>query len=118
MGRNKEDIQDRLLVQMSKVNRKSDRNAGDVTLAEQLEKQRLEDLKSDAQKRAETPRNLWVVYLREFMTEKRKVCSTKMFTTIVAKFPDEIDEFHQTGAVFSGLVPFFEEKTTHLDNRI
>lgn len=118
MARNKEDIQDSLLRQMDKLSRRSERPSGDLTFEEQLKKQAAYDKMSDEQKRAATPKRIWMEKLIEYVVHIRKVCTSSEFGAIAQKNAEDINEFHVTGASFPSTISFFEEKTYQIVNRI
>lgn len=119
MGRNKEDIQDRITLQMEKISKRSDRNSDTPSLAEQLAQRAKYEKLSDEQKRAATPYNIWLDHLLTFMVDKKRVTSHSRFRIIVSKFKKDIEAFHSSGIAFSGMLRFFEEKSNILlnDNR-
>jgi hypothetical protein len=116
MGRYKSDIQDSMLKQMEKVNRRSDRKSEDISLEAQLKRQAAYDKMSDEQKRAAVPYSDWYRELEKFMVDKRKVTTNRIFRSIGTKYSPDLHKFHETGASFPSIVPFIKEKSNYLGN--
>lgn len=116
MGRNKEDIQDRLTLQMEKISKRAEKRPEDLTLSEQLIKREAYDKLTVEQKRAAVPYPLWRDHLYVFMVFKKKITTNTLFKTLSYKFQKEMHEFHDSGCSFSDIVAFVEEKSTLLSN--
>lgn len=116
MGRHKADIQDSILKQMEKDNRRSDRKGEDISLAGQLKRAAEYEKMSDEQKRAATPYSDWYRKLEEFMIDKKKITTNRIFRSMVAHFSNDLHKFHESGASFSSMIPFVQEKSNYLDN--
>lgn len=116
MGRYKSDIQDSMLKQMEKVNRRSDRKNEDISLEAQLRREEAFNRMTDEQKRAAVPYSDWYRKLEEYMVDRKKVTTNRIFKSIGTKYSLNLRKFHESGDAFSNIIPFIEEKTSYFSN--
>jgi hypothetical protein len=116
MGRDKEDIQNRLTLQMEKTNRRSDKRPDDLTLAEQLIKRAAYDKLTIEQKRAALPYTDWKSHVQEFMIHKKKITTNSLFQKMSCKYANEMHAFHDSGCSLLEIINFVEEKSGELSN--
>lgn len=116
MGKYKEDAQDDILRQMDKLNRRSDRKAEDLSLEAQLKILKMKEKMTPEQRRAAAPFRDWKDALHRFIVDEKKICTTKIFSTICSKYENSVKEFHTKGSPFSDTVTFFESKSIQLSN--
>jgi len=81
------------------------------SLAEQL----AEFNKSPEQKRREQPRHEWFKDLYHYLNTSREItCSISLFNFVSSKYRDDFDKFHTTGAKFSEIIKFVNNKADEL----